>query len=84
MMLGEHDPELAVDAVHPPRPSRAHSHTCSPYVRLSGSARPELRGEGQLAWLNRLETEAANLSAASSWLIDRDRLNQAITFIWTT
>ena len=47
-------------------------------------AESELGGEGQLAWLNRLETEAGNLNAALSWLMDQDRLEQAVDFMWRT
>jgi predicted ATPase len=63
---------------------QAHDRHTAYFTTLARPAEPELRGEGQLAWLNRLETEAGNLSAALSWLMDQDRLDQAITFIWTT
>jgi predicted ATPase len=62
----------------------AHDRHAAYFAALARPAESELRGEGQLAWLNRLEAEAGNLSAALSWLMDQDRLDQAITFIWLT
>jgi predicted ATPase len=62
----------------------AHDRHAAYFTALATPADAELRGDGQMAWLNRLETEAGNLSAALSWLMDQDRLDQAITFIWTT
>ena len=62
----------------------AHDRHAAYYTALAKPAESELRGEAQLAWLNRLETEVGNLSAALSWLMDQDRLDQAITFIWMT
>jgi predicted ATPase len=63
---------------------QAHDRHAAYFTALAKPAETELRGEGQLAWLNRLEADAGNLSAALSWLMDQDRLDQAITFIWTT
>ncbi|HSS91028.1 MAG TPA: DUF4062 domain-containing protein, partial [Streptosporangiaceae bacterium] len=63
---------------------KAHDRHAAYFTGLARPAESELRGDGQLAWLNRLETEAGNLSAALSWLMDQDRLDQAITFIWMT
>jgi len=62
----------------------AHDRHAAYFAALATPAESELRGDGQLAWLNRLETEAGNLSAVLSWLMDQDRLDQAITFIWMT
>jgi predicted ATPase len=62
----------------------AHDRHAAYFAALAKPAESELRGEGQLAWLNRLETETGNLSAALFWLMDQDRLNEAITFIWMT
>jgi predicted ATPase len=61
-----------------------HDRHAAYYVALVEPAEGELRGDGQLAWLNRLETEAANLSAALSWLIDQGQLDRAIGSMWTT
>src|ERR1700722_9404467 len=63
---------------------QAHDRHAAYFPALARPAEYELRGDGQLAWLNRLEAEAGNLSAALSWLMDQDRLDQAITFIWMT
>jgi predicted ATPase len=62
----------------------AHDRHAAYFTALARPDDAELRGEGQLAWLNRLETEADNLKAALSWLLDQDRHDQAITFIWMT
>jgi predicted ATPase len=62
----------------------AHDRHAAYFAALVKPAESELGGEGQLKWLNRLEAEAGNLSAALSWLMDQDRLDQAIIFIWTT
>ncbi|HMG64439.1 MAG TPA: DUF4062 domain-containing protein [Streptosporangiaceae bacterium] len=62
----------------------AHDRHAAYFAALATPTESELRGEGQLAWLNRLATESGNLSAALSWLMDQGRLNEALTFIWTT
>jgi predicted ATPase len=62
----------------------AHDRHAAYFTALATPAESELCGEGQLAWLSRLETETGNLSAALSWLMDQDRLDQAISFIWAT
>jgi predicted ATPase len=62
----------------------AHDRHAAYFAGLATPAESELGGEGQLAWLSRLETEAGNLSAALSWLMDQDRLDEAIAFIWRT
>ncbi len=40
------------------------------YLALAEAAEPELVGAGQVAWLERLTTEYANLRAALSWFLD--------------
>ncbi|HEY2520063.1 MAG TPA: DUF4062 domain-containing protein [Streptosporangiaceae bacterium] len=62
----------------------AHDRHAAYFAALARPADSELGGDGQLAWLNRLEGETGNLSAALSWLVDQDQLDQAITFIWIT
>jgi predicted ATPase len=62
----------------------AHDRHAAYFLALAKPADSELRGDGQLAWLNRLEGETGNLSAALSWLVDQDRLDEAISFIWMT
>jgi len=63
---------------------QAHDRHAAYFTALATPGEAELRGDGQLAWLNRLEAEAGNLSAALSWLMDQDRLDQAITVMWAT
>jgi hypothetical protein len=63
---------------------QAHDRHAAYFAALATPAEPELGGEGQLAWLSRLEIEAGNLSAALSWLMDQDRLDEAIAFMWRT
>jgi predicted ATPase len=62
----------------------AHDRHAAYFEGLATPAESELGGEGQLAWLSRLETEAGNLGAALSWLMDQGRLDEAIAFIWRT
>jgi predicted ATPase len=64
--------------------AEAHDRHAAYYLALAEPAGSELSGDGQLAWLNRLETEADDLSAALSWLVDTGRLDQAIGSMWTT
>jgi len=62
----------------------AHDRHAAYFTALAMPGESELRGEGQMAWLNRLQTEVGNLGAALSWLMDQDRLDRVITVIWTT
>src|SRR5919107_2985803 len=41
------------------------------YLRLAEEAEPELKGEQQVAWLERLEQERDNLRATMRWLLAR-------------
>ena len=54
------------------------------FLALSEPAESELRGAGQLAWLDRLETRHDNLAAALSWLVDTGQLGSAVRLIWAT
>jgi predicted ATPase len=57
---------------------QAHDRHAAYFLNLAEPAADELAGPGQLAWLDRLETEHDNLWAAMSWLVDRGPLEQAI------
>ena len=52
------------------------------YVELAEEAEPELKGEQQLAWLERLETEHDNLRAAMRWLLGGGELEDAARLGW--
>ena len=60
------------------------------YLALTEEAEPALwDGAGQVAWLDRLERERANLRAALTWAIDHDletapRLGAALGRFWLT
>ena len=63
---------------------QAHDRHAGYFVALAGPAEAELQGAGQLAWLERLETEHDNLWAALSWLVDTGQLEPAVELFWTT
>jgi predicted ATPase/DNA-binding XRE family transcriptional regulator len=58
------------------------------YVALAERATPELEGGGQVAWLERLESEHDNIRAALAWLLEHGRpqqtarLGSAIWLYW--
>jgi len=62
----------------------AHDRHAAYFLALAEPAPAELQGPGQLAWLDRLETEHGNLGAAMSWLIDQDQPGPAIHLSWAT
>jgi predicted ATPase len=57
---------------------QAHDRHAAYFLALAEPAAAELAGPGQLAWLDRLETEHDNLWAAMSWLVDHGPLEQAV------
>ena len=52
------------------------------YLALAEGAEPELKGERQVARLERLETEHDNLRAAMRWLLDRGESEDAARLGW--
>ena len=55
-----------------------HDRHAAYFLALAEPAAAELQGPGQLAWLDRLETEHDNLGAAMSWLVDQDELGPVL------
>jgi len=62
----------------------AHDRHAAYFGALAEPAPAELQGPGQLAWLDRLETEHGNLGAAMSWLAEQDQLEPVIQLSWAT
>ena len=60
----------------------AHDGHAAYYLSLAEAAEPELKDSGQLQWLERLETEHANLRAAMSRFVEQDRIEQAVRLGW--
>ena len=58
--------------------TEAHDRHAAYFLALAEPADADLAGSGQLAWLDRLETEHDNLWAALSWLADHGPLEQAV------
>ena len=52
------------------------------YLALAEEAEPELKGAGQVAWLERLERERDNLRAAMDWLLERGELEEVARLGW--
>jgi len=63
---------------------RAHDRHAAYYLALAEPAAADLAGPGQLAWLDRLETEHDNLWAAVSWLAGHGPLDQAVHLVMVT
>jgi hypothetical protein len=53
---------------------QTHDRHAAYFLALAEPATADLAGAGQLAWLDRLETEHDNLWAAMSWLAGHNRL----------
>jgi predicted ATPase len=62
----------------------AHDRHAAYFLALAEPAEAEVRDPGQLAWLDRLETEHDNLAAAMSWCLDQDQLEPALRVAWLT
>jgi predicted ATPase/DNA-binding CsgD family transcriptional regulator len=52
------------------------------YLALAEGAEPELKGEGQVAWLERFEREHDNLRGALRWLLERGVAKKAARLGW--
>ena len=52
------------------------------YLAVAEEAEPELKGEGQLAWLEWLEREHDNLRLAMAWLLRRGESEEAARLGW--
>jgi predicted ATPase/DNA-binding CsgD family transcriptional regulator len=52
------------------------------YLALAEEAEPELKGEGQVAWLEHLEREHDNLRVAMRWLLERGESERAARLGW--
>src|SRR5262249_27617738 len=61
-----------------------HDRHAAYFLALAKPAEGELHGAGQLEWLNRLEMRRENLSAALSWLLERDQPGLALDLVWAT
>src|SRR5215469_468797 len=64
--------------------AEAHDRHAAYFVALAEPDEAELQGQGQLAWLDRLESEHDNLRAAMSWLVNYGGLEQAIRLLSVT
>jgi predicted ATPase len=62
----------------------AHDRHATYFLALAEPTQADLTGPGQLAWLDRLETEHDNLWAALSWLVAQGRLEQAVHLFLVT
>jgi predicted ATPase len=58
--------------------TEAHDRHAAYFLALAEPADADVTGAGQLAWLDRLETEHDNLWAAMSWLAGHGPLEQAV------
>ena len=61
-----------------------HDRHAAYFLALAKPTEAELRGAGQLAWLNRLEMRHDNISAALSWRLARGQPGPAVDLMWAT
>jgi predicted ATPase/DNA-binding CsgD family transcriptional regulator len=52
------------------------------YLAVAEEAKPELKGDRQITWLERLETEHGNLRVAMAWLLERGESELAARLGW--
>lgn len=83
--IGEYARELLAETGEALAVQRAHA---AYFLELAEQAEPELHGPGQVAWLDLLELEHANLRAALTWAIESRntewalRLGAALSWFW--
>src|SRR5215471_18212903 len=83
--LPERIPEYALDRLrHSGDWAAAHDRHAAYFLALAEPAGDELQDPGLLAWLDRLDTEHANLAAALSWCADQGHLEPALHVMWVT
>jgi predicted ATPase len=63
---------------------QTHDRHAAYFLTLAEPAGADLTGRGQLAWLDRLETEHDNLWAAMSWLVHHGPIEEAVHLSMTT
>jgi predicted ATPase len=63
---------------------QAHDRHAAYFLADAEPGAAALAGPGQLAWLDRLETEHDNMWAAMSWLVDHGPLEQAVYLFLVT
>jgi predicted ATPase/DNA-binding CsgD family transcriptional regulator len=59
-----------------------HQHAAF-YLDWAESAEAELRGPGQVEWLERLEDDNDNLRAAMAWLLEKGEVEAAVRMAWS-
>ena len=52
------------------------------FLALAAKAEPQLKGSGQVEWLERLEEDNDNLRAAMAWLLEEGKVEAAIRMAW--
>ena len=62
--------------------ARAREQHAGYYLAVAEEAEPELKGDRQVAWLERLETEHGNLRVAMAWLLERGESDLAARLGW--
>jgi predicted ATPase/DNA-binding SARP family transcriptional activator/DNA-binding CsgD family transcriptional regulator len=52
------------------------------FLELAELAEPQLKGPGQVVWLERLEEENDNLRATMAWLLEENEIEAAVRLAW--
>ncbi|HEY2127533.1 MAG TPA: DUF4062 domain-containing protein [Streptosporangiaceae bacterium] len=64
--------------------AEVHDRHAAYFRALAEPRDSDLHGDGQLAWLDRLESQHDNLAAALAWLVDTGQTGPAVQFMWAT